>query len=495
MMADNMYVPQVDYTSRDYASISNDLKALIPNFAPQWTSRDSSDFGIVLIELFAYMGDLLNYYIDRAANESFITTATQRETVLRLAQLLNYTPNGINPSTGTVTFTNISTSPVTISKGTRLATTSDGANTSILFEVSDTSVTVPAASGAVYGTVSANVIQGVTVAAETLGTSSGTAYQSFKLANSGVLLGQPMTIVVNNVTYSKVPYTIDYNAEDPVFSAYTDGNGNTYIKFGDGVSGKIPPFGGSVKITYRYTTTAGSLGNVATDTIKTVVSDANGLAINDIRVTNAAAFSGGTDAESTDSVRVNAPLALRSLNRAVSLKDYAQLAVQVNGVSKAIASASVYTSVTIYIAASGGAASSSTLKTDVKNYFTDKVPPNTSLQVLDFTPVYPYLDITVNVMPTYDATVVKNAVTSALYSLFIFDYVIFNDLIAIGDIHAACRTIAGVAYVTLNDYEKQYTIATSPTLVTGVTDLSCNIDEVPILEKTYIKVATTGGIS
>ena len=70
-MADNLYVPQVDYTSRDFLSISSDMKALIANFAPQWTSRDSSDFGIVLIELFSYMGDLLNYSIDRAANESF----------------------------------------------------------------------------------------------------------------------------------------------------------------------------------------------------------------------------------------------------------------------------------------------------------------------------------------------------------------------------------------------------------------------------------------
>ena len=108
-MADSYYVPQIDYQSRDFTSIRDDLINLIPNFAPQWTSRDSTDFGIVLIELFSYMGDILNYYIDRAANENFLATATQRDTVLNLARLLNYSPGEPVPSQITVQFSNYST--------------------------------------------------------------------------------------------------------------------------------------------------------------------------------------------------------------------------------------------------------------------------------------------------------------------------------------------------------------------------------------------------
>jgi hypothetical protein len=48
-MADN-YVPQVDYTSRDYEAIREDLIALIPNFAPKWTNRDPADFGMTMID-------------------------------------------------------------------------------------------------------------------------------------------------------------------------------------------------------------------------------------------------------------------------------------------------------------------------------------------------------------------------------------------------------------------------------------------------------------
>lgn len=492
-MADNLYVPQVDYTSRDFLSISSDMKALIPNFAPQWTSRDASDFGIVLIELFAYMGDLLNYNIDRAANESFISTATQRDTVLKLANLLNYTPNDINPATGSVTLTNLSTAPVTVIAGTTFSTETDGTGNQIVFSL-DNNVTIPGLVGTTPQTASGTVTQGRIVTDELVGVSTGLPYQVFQLSNPGVITGGNVTVKVNNVTYTKVPYIIDYGSQSPVFSITTNGAGFSAIEFGDGTSGRIPPTGSQIKVSYRYTDTAGSLGNISANTLTRVVSDPDGVPISDLRVNNALAFSGGKDAESTDAIRINAPLALRTLNRAVSLKDYAQLAVQINGVSKAIAAASVYTNVTLYIAASGGGALSSTLKTTIEEYFVNKMPPNTTLTVLDYRKAYPYLNITVNVLPQYVASVVANDVTNALYSLFDFDNVIFNDLVSIGDVHSACRSIDGVAYITINNYEKQTAVSTTPTLVGGVTDLSCDLDEIPTLEKTYIKVSTTGGI-
>jgi hypothetical protein len=493
-MADNLYVPQVDYTSRDFVSISSDMKSLISNFAPQWTSRDSSDFGIVLIELFAYMGDILNYNIDRAANESFISTATQRDTVLRLANLLNYTPNDINPATGSVTLSNRATTAVTVKSGSIFATEQDGTGNQITFSL-DNDVTIPGMVGTTISTNSGTVTQGQVVTDEVVGVSNGLPYQVFTLSNPGVITGGNVIVKVNNVTYNKVPYVIDYGSQSPVFSIATNGAGFSVVEFGDGTSGRIPPTGSIIKVTYRYTDTAGSLGNISAGVLTRVVSDPSGVPISDLTVTNPVAFSGGKDAESTDAIRVNAPLALRTLNRAVSLKDYAQLAVQINGVSKAIASAAVYTNVTLYIAASGGGALSNSLKTTIENYFVDKMPPNTTLTVLDYRKAYPYLDVTVNVLPQYTASVVAAEVADALYSLFDFENVVFNDLVAVGDIHSACRSVDGVSYITINNYEKQLAVITSPILIGGVTDLSCDLDEIPTLEKTYIKVATTGGVS
>ena len=40
---------------------------------PEWkTAGEAADFGTLMMELFAYMGDTLNFYIDRTASEAFL---------------------------------------------------------------------------------------------------------------------------------------------------------------------------------------------------------------------------------------------------------------------------------------------------------------------------------------------------------------------------------------------------------------------------------------
>lgn len=121
----NLSIPPVDYTSRDYASIVNDLINLIPTYIPEWTDRSPGDFGVVLIELFAYMGDILNFYSDRIANEAFLATAQQRQSVLNIAALLDYTPSNNVAALTQLTFSVPSVSPtpaVKIPAGTQVST-------------------------------------------------------------------------------------------------------------------------------------------------------------------------------------------------------------------------------------------------------------------------------------------------------------------------------------------------------------------------------------
>jgi hypothetical protein len=84
----------VDYTGRDYYALRQQLIERVQARVVDWKGNDPSDFGLALIEAFSYMGDLVNYYIDRVANESFILTATQRESLLNLAAMYGYIPAG-----------------------------------------------------------------------------------------------------------------------------------------------------------------------------------------------------------------------------------------------------------------------------------------------------------------------------------------------------------------------------------------------------------------
>ena len=39
---------------------------------PEWTDRSPADLGVLLVDLFAYVGDVVCYYQDRIASESFL---------------------------------------------------------------------------------------------------------------------------------------------------------------------------------------------------------------------------------------------------------------------------------------------------------------------------------------------------------------------------------------------------------------------------------------
>jgi hypothetical protein len=62
-MADEIPVT-VDYTNRDYYAIRDELITRIKARVPEWSGNDNADFGLALVEAFAYMGDIANYYID-----------------------------------------------------------------------------------------------------------------------------------------------------------------------------------------------------------------------------------------------------------------------------------------------------------------------------------------------------------------------------------------------------------------------------------------------
>jgi predicted phage baseplate assembly protein len=56
------------------------------------TTRDTDDFAIALLDAWATVGDVLTFYQERIANESYLRTAMERRSVLALARLIGYKP-------------------------------------------------------------------------------------------------------------------------------------------------------------------------------------------------------------------------------------------------------------------------------------------------------------------------------------------------------------------------------------------------------------------
>lgn len=82
--------PVIDYLSRDYASLRQQLLDRLSLTLPTWTERHEADTGITLVELMAYAGDLLNYRLDAVGTEAFLDTARLRTSVRRHARLVDY---------------------------------------------------------------------------------------------------------------------------------------------------------------------------------------------------------------------------------------------------------------------------------------------------------------------------------------------------------------------------------------------------------------------
>jgi hypothetical protein len=80
----------IDYLAKDYDSFLRGMLDMLPTRLPGWQTRTEADLGMALLELFAFMGDQLSYYQDRVANEGFLRTAAQYESVRRLLSLIDY---------------------------------------------------------------------------------------------------------------------------------------------------------------------------------------------------------------------------------------------------------------------------------------------------------------------------------------------------------------------------------------------------------------------
>ncbi|MEH2127696.1 baseplate J/gp47 family protein [Nostoc sp.] len=174
---------------------------------------------------------------------------------------------------------------------------------------------------------------------EILGSGDGTkANQQFTLSlppltylptpnPSGVV--STLEVYVNDVRWQKVESLIELSPTDRAYITQTSSDGNTTIIFGNGEHGARLPSGiENVRAVYR--SGIGKSGNVAAEKITQLAMQPLGLS----GVLNPIAATGGADPESDYEIRRNAPVGIISLNRAVSVQDYANFARTFTGIGK-----------------------------------------------------------------------------------------------------------------------------------------------------------------
>ncbi len=327
-----------DYTDKDFDALRARLRTLIISVFPTWTNDQVANFGNLLVELYAFVGDVLGFYQDNQAGESRITTATQRKNLIALTKLIGYTPESPSAATADVTFTldgpvpagrtvtfNPPGPPAPATNPTTVLTT----DTENPVEMQLTAaVVIPATESVGNGTVKNSIKQeDETFAA------SGLPSQEVALANTP-FLDASAVVTDDGGAFVEVESFLQSTASDKHFIVLVDANDRAGIRFGNGVNGAIPVG----TITIGYETGGGSTGNVEAGTLTRIDGsfvDSTGAPVS-VSTTNASAAGGGNNRESDASIKENGPLSIRAINRTVAREDFEIHAKQVVGVARAL---------------------------------------------------------------------------------------------------------------------------------------------------------------
>ena len=486
-----------DYSSRDYATIKSDLLSRARRIAPEWTDRDPSDFGMVLVDLWAQMGDVLHYYVDRSAGEALLPTATQRESVLAFANLFDYTPSGRTSAAGTVTLRNNGTSDVTINPYTKFIARYDESTYQVY---APEGTTIPAGS-----TATLSVYEGLIIntPAETLTNSaSGRTSQRYRLANlNAVRSSLVVTVYEDGVTpteYRRVDRLSNATAGDRVYAVRATPTGDTEIVFGTEIRGFIPPTGSTITAIYAYS--GGSSGNLPANSI-TAFRDA---VPENVTIISSSALTGGVDEETIVSMRRSIPAFASAQNRAVTEFDYVNLALGVDGVSKAAVAftpnpaggaSAGNASVTVYPQVNRSSdylttgETSQAVSSDIQTQVVSALQPRSMLgvDVVCATSItWDTIDLTATVYLANNvvALYTKRDIEDAIDALFSFDNVSFGQTLSLGQFYRAIMNVYGVNYASISVFDNDGA---------GLED-SITVDPLSLPKKGTVVVTVSGGI-
>jgi len=305
----------------DFDNIKTNLKSFMQGQS-EFQDYDFEGSGFaVLLDVLAYNTHYLGFNANMLANEMYLDSADIRKNIVSLAKMIGYTPTSCRASNAelTVKVNNVpnTTTSLTMDKGTVFTTSVDGQSYQF---VTNQSYTVQPNSG-VYQFAGVKIYEGTLV--------------TFKYTKDSSDPDQKFIIPSPNADTITLKVTIQNSSSDSTQNVYTLATGFTNLTdaskvyflqeneegkfevyFGDGILGKSLSDGNIVILEYIVTnkTEANGASSFA------LSGDIDGFSNVTIATTSNAA--NGSEAQTKESIRYNAPLQYTAQDRAVTSKDY-----------------------------------------------------------------------------------------------------------------------------------------------------------------------------
>ena len=291
-----------------------------------------------IIDLLAYNTQYNAYYLNMVANEMFLDTAIQRNSVVSQAKLLNYVPKSALAPSATInlTISNVTDASLTLPKYTLFLSESvDGVNYN--FVNTDSHTVGVTNNTAVFENVTLKQGTGTTL---TYQGNNITGYK-FKIPDLNVdtttLLVSVQESSSNNytTTFSPASDYLTLTSDSTVYYLQEGLNGYYEVYFGDGILGKRISESNIISLSY-VSTQAGSSTGANNFVLMQTVSGFSQSTISPIT-----AASQGSAKESVESIRFHAPKSYSAQGRAVTKEDYIT-AIQQNKLGYSFDSVSVW---------------------------------------------------------------------------------------------------------------------------------------------------------
>lgn len=414
------------------------------------TDYSEGNILIIILSLFAAIAEVLHYYVDNMARETFLSTARRYDSVVKHGALVDYHARAAIAATVDVILSRSITgnsigAKLTIPHGTLFTDSSGNSWLSardVIWYSNVTTCKVPIIQHERYIASALNnmVIPTGDRVILNLGTLPNGKY--YEQGSMSLQIGGETWVLVDTFAKSK--------PTDKHFMVSVDEALNPYIMFGDGTFGKKPAAGAKITNVVFYLTN-GTQGNVKSNTITSVPSVISS-SITDATVSNAYDAGGGSNYENFTMLKEHIPLSVKTLGVAITKEDFESLAMLVDGVNKAKADYECGRKLTIYISPDGGAVASSELINRVYNLLSQRAPMTTWLKVKSAGKVQIILEMDVTGKKSYKTAEIQTQILTALYNAYSPEQAQIGGSVRVSDIYALIDNLSTVDYLHLTKF-------------------------------------------
>ena len=456
------HLPAVLYSSVPKKTSAGDLAVVTSGRQMAWTKLaavqidDANDQATLLAG---------GSWEDRGGADYFLGETVIHSHFSKVERLFGWQENNLPLTGNRVPLKSI---PSALQKGRLLiAETTTKITTPLLVTVNDVqgqililSSRLPA--GTTFGnlTLAGNIVQGghgESKPEKVLGNGDATAQnQTFTFAEAGVSfvadVSQPngvraaVTVKVGGKVWQQVGSFQDSGPSDAHYTVRMTEDGGLKITFGDGTLGRRLPTGNSnVRMSFRKG--CGLSGNLAAGSLSKPVKPHYLVA----KVRQPLPTQGGNDMEEITSLRENAPATLLTLERAVSLDDFAYLAMSQSSVWQARAFSRPYgggrsEKVEVVVVPAGGGSLGS-LQQTLRDFLLAHCAPGVEIQISNFVQCSFALEVVVSVQTDgYAPEPVLAAVREALQSAFSLRRRGLGQDLFLSEIYQVVEAVPGVTH-------------------------------------------------